>query len=170
MPLTIWPTQPLLIIPWGITSTQNPRTTGEALLRSLRLDERLGAFRFVPFRPPRPTLTALASLNALGGWAGESHAELARLVAVCPGWDEEITLKGPVCVLRDPLRILPAAADPPQSAAHLLLLRAAHSGQTLDPLATMDVQLVVRYLAHVLVATIQAVKMVQDYSREVYLL
>ena len=157
VPLTIWPAQPLLIIPF--TSAQNSHMTGEELLHSLGLDERLRDVRSIPLRPLRPTLTELVPLNVLGGWVGGSHAELIRLMAICPGWDEEISLKGPVCVLRAPLRVLPTTAEPPQSAAYQLLLRTAYStGQTLDPLARLDVQIVVRYLACVLVATIRAAK------------
>lgn len=167
VPLTIWPAQPLLIIPF--TSSQNSHMTGEALLHSLGLDERLRDVRPVLLRSRCPVLTELVPLTVLGGWAGGSHAELAQLMTICPGWDEEITLKGPVCVLRDPLRVLSARADPPQSAAHLLLLHAAHSGQTLNPFAAMEVQLVVRYLAQMLVATIRAVRAAQDGSGEVSL-
>ncbi|HEU5383140.1 MAG TPA: hypothetical protein VFV38_47680 [Ktedonobacteraceae bacterium] len=157
-PLPVWRVQPLLIVPWGSTQEPFPHASGIQLFQYLGLERLLQTFPLVTLARPRPALSEVISLNGLGGWDVGSHIGLAQLVTLCPGWDEEVCLCGPVCVLRSPQPALPPVLPShAQSQASLRLLRAAYSGQTLDTQATLDVQWTERYLSHILTALIRTV-------------
>lgn len=109
------------------------------------------------------------SLSFLGGWDAGSHTGLSQLVTFCPGWDEVICLRGPVCVLRSPRRSVPTAL--PSSAQcqnYIRLLRSAYSGEQVDARVVLDMQCTEMYLSRVLTATIRAVIAMQQSTRETW--
>ncbi|HEU5377452.1 MAG TPA: hypothetical protein VFV38_18680 [Ktedonobacteraceae bacterium] len=167
-PLPIWRAQPLLIVPWTITQEHFPGASGIQWFQHLGLERILGTFPLVPLARPRPALAELLSLSFLGGWDAGSHTGLSQLVTLCPGWDEVISLCGPVCVLRGPQRSLPTALPSPEQYQNdIRLLRAASSGErATDTHADLDRQCTERSMSRILTATVQAVLAAQQRAAE----
>lgn len=141
-PLPLWRAQPLLIVLWAITQERFPGASGMQWLQHLGLEWILGTFPLVPLARPQPALAELLPLSFLGGWDAGSHTGLSQLVTLCPGWDEVVSLCGPVCVLRGPQRSLPTALPSPEQYQNSVrLLRATYGGeQAMDTYTVLEMQ------------------------------
>src|SRR5579875_3002844 len=84
MRLTIWPTQPLLIIPWGITSTQNPRTTGGTLALA-EAGREAGGLSFCSFSASPSDFDGPCITKCLGGLGGRKSRRIGS-VGGCLPW------------------------------------------------------------------------------------
>lgn len=143
--LPLSPSFPLLVVPWG-----KRQVSLMAVYRQLHLeDSRARDWDTLP-RPELAPATVIP-LSLLGGWSGGSNANLPRLVALCPGWDLQISVYDKqVFVLRGPDSLLPPTTSPDLTRALRLF-----EGSGSD--AQHERQLYSTYLAHVLIAIIEQV-------------
>jgi hypothetical protein len=143
--LPLSPSFPLLVVPWG-----KRQVSLMSLYRQLHLEESR-ARNWDTLIRPEPAPAAVLPLSLLGGWSGTSNANLPRLVALCPGWDSQISVyDGQVFVLRGPDSLSPPTASSDLTRA---LRMFEHRGSD----AQDDRQLYSTYLTHVLIASIEQV-------------
>ncbi len=152
-PLVVRRDELLVIVPFGVAP--HPRLSGSIYLQLLfgrSLEDDLSTLT-----RPQPALTELIPLSQLGGWSGSSQASIQEQVVVCPGWDREITVAGPVGVLRHPLRT--SAFFDPQRVQWM------HQAFRTPSLSSMDAELYVTYLTRTLAKTLSAMAQFQRSLR-----
>lgn len=143
----------LVIVPWGCASA--PRKSGTEYLHlgfdALPRDEDQQTLT-----RPQPALTELLPLSVIGGWSGTSHAGMVTQVTACPGWDRQVTMAGPVGVLRHPTHV--ETVDNPRRTQWM-------QKEFCTPLLSLDAAIYVSYLARVLVLTLTAMAQTREKRR-----
>lgn len=143
----------LIIVPWGCASAQ--RKSGTEYLH-LGFDALLRDENQQMLTRPQPALAELLPLSIVGGWSGTSHTGMVTQVTACPGWDRQVTMAGPVGVLRHPTHV--ETVDDPRQTPWM-------QQEFCKPSLSLDAEITVFYLARVLVLTLTAMARAREERR-----